>query len=159
MSKYISLSDYGSGNAQKNMRASGYNGSFAQSYHNYHKFMEYLKHLEEYKEEFKDKVPQFWGMRKNWFPLILLGAVKDGYPQAMELYNMFVRERGSHSFYYKGLQSAPEEPFGLGGGDYYLIEVSGMEAKEEYISAIMNFFGLKFYIHDNDDGLYADSGF
>lgn len=157
MARYISLKEYGTGNSSKNMR--DYREQFIHSYQNYQKFMEYLEHLEEYKEEFKGKIPYFWGMRKNWFPLVLLGAVKDGNQQALQLFNRLVADRGCHSFYYKYLQSAPEEPFGLGGGDYYLIGVSGMECKNKYIDVIMSFFGLKYYLYDNIDGLYADGGF
>ena len=102
MARYISLKEYGTGNSSKNMR--DYREQFIHSYQNYQKFMEYLEHLEEYKEEFKGKIPYFWGMRKNWFPLVLLGAVKDGNQQALQLFNRLVADRGCHSFYYKYLQ-------------------------------------------------------
>ena len=70
MPRYISLSEYGTGHSRKNMR--NYGNDYMQSYQNYHKFMEYLRNLETYKEEFKGKIPYFWGMRKNWFPLVIL---------------------------------------------------------------------------------------
>lgn len=157
MPRYIDLSEYGTGNRNKNMQ--NYGNQYMQSYQNYERFLEYLRHLEEYKEEFKGKIPYFWGMRKNWLPLVLLGAVKEGNQQALQLFNKMVKDKGCHSFYYKYLQSAPEEPFGIGGGDYYLVVVSGLECKDCYIKEIMQFFGLKYYMHENDDGLYADSGF
>ena len=157
MPRYISLSEYGTGNSRKNMR--NYGNDYMQSYQNYHKFMEYLRNLETYKEEFKGKIPYFWGMRKNWFPLILLGAVKEGNQEALNLFNKMVKDRSCHSFYYKYRQIAPEEPFGLGGGDYDLIVVSGLECDNKHIDTIMKFFGLKYYLYNNTDGLYADGGF
>ena len=70
-----------------------YGNDYMQSYQNYQKFMEYLRYLETYKEEFKGKIPYFWGMRKNWFPLILLGAVKEGNQEALNLFNKMVKDR------------------------------------------------------------------
>ena len=159
MAKYLTFKEYGTMNRQKNLKTYGYESPFGRSLQNYNMFMEFLKHLEEYKEEFKDQIPYFWGMRKNWFPLVLLGAVKMGNTEALDLFNKMVKDGKCHSFYYKYLQSAPEEPFGLGGGDYDVVVISGIDKYEPYLKIIIDFFGLDACLLNSLDGLYADGGF
>lgn len=114
-----------------------------------------LENLDKLRDECKDKVPYFWGMRKNWFPLVLLRAAKVGNESALKLFNQLVEEKDSHSIYYKGFRSAAVDPFCVFNDDrYYVVFISIDPDNFPYVSAILNFFGLKHYFSNNFDGIW-----
>ena len=108
-------------------------------------FIYALEHLGDLKKECEGKVPYFWGMRKNWFPLVLLRAAKVGNQQALMMFNQMVQEKRAHNIYYKGHGWEWEDPFNTFNErkeEYILFTAEGSDLP--YVYAILNFFGFNY---------------
>jgi hypothetical protein len=118
-------------------------------------FINALKNLESLRDECKGKVPYFWGMRKNWFPLVLLRAAKVGNQQALTMFNQMVQDRNAHSIYYKTWSTAFVDPCGsLDMREYYVITISIDPDNLPYVAAILNFFGFRYHFSDCFEGIW-----
>jgi len=113
-------------------------------------FLKDLENLESLRDEFKDKVDYFWGMRKNWFPLILLKEVKLGNQAALQLFNKMISDKNSHSIYYKGWKKAWVNPYrGLDDRVYYVLILSLETENLKYVEEILINYG--FHTRFTDD--------
>lgn len=113
-------------------------------------FIDALENLEDLKKECEGKVEYFWGMRKNWFPLVLLRAGKVGNEQALAMFNQMVQERRAHNIYYKGHEWDWVDPnciFNEKKEDVIIFTAEGNDLP--YVYAILNFFGFSYYQFKN----------
>lgn len=117
----------------------------ANDIHQQKAFIDALENLESLKKECGGKVEYFWGMRKNWFPLVLLRAAKVGNQQALDMFNQMVQERRCHNIYYKGHEWDWVDPFSTFNDKKEDVIIFTAEENDlPYVYAILNFFGLKY---------------